>query len=56
MYDNIVTVRYKALTDKLKPVYLILKLISIYDVVSLYRSNLLSVELSCYFFRRIREV
>ena len=48
IYDGIVTVDYKALTGKLKAVYLVFGPVNIYDVVSLYRSNLLSVKLGRY--------
>ena len=46
IYDYTVAVRYKALTGKLKAVYLVLKPVSIYNIVNLYRSDLLSVKLS----------
>ena len=46
VYDGTTAVGYKALTGKLKAVLLVLKPVSIYDVVSLYRSSLLPVELS----------
>ena len=46
MYDGTVTVGYEALTGKLKVIYLVLKPVGIYDIVSLYCNDLLSVELS----------
>ena len=46
IYDGTEAVGYKALTGKFKAVYLILKPVSIYNVVSLYRNNLLFIEFS----------
>ena len=46
IYDGTGAVGYVALPSKLKAVYLVLKPISIYDVVSLYCNNLLSVKFS----------
>ena len=44
VYDGTGAVGYEALTGKFKAVYLIFRPVSIYDVVSLYRSDLLSVK------------
>ena len=48
MYDNTVAVGYKALIGKLKAIYLVLKPVSIYNIVGLYYSNLLFIKLSRY--------
>ena len=50
VYDSIIAVGYKVLIGKLKAVYLVFKPVSIYNVVGLYRSNLLFIELSRYLF------
>ena len=50
MYNGTVVVNYEALTGKLKAVYLVFKPVGVYNVVGLYCSNLLSVELSRYLF------
>ena len=50
VYDSTVTVGYKALTGKFKAVYLVFEPVSIYDVVNLYRSNLLFIKLGRYLF------
>ena len=46
IYDGTKAVGYKALTGKFKAVYLIFKPVSIYNIISLYYSNLLFVKLS----------